>query len=113
MKQGIIFIAITISAFLVAFTALQQAMIRAKADPGNAYSERDAIACAPPDRSSTLFGAERRFIPLPGWGSHSFKVNTSSDSAQYYFDQGLNLFYSFHLGESESSFLEAQRQDST
>jgi tetratricopeptide (TPR) repeat protein len=111
MKQGIILIAITISAFLVAFTALRPGIISTKANAG-IYTDRDAVECAPPDRTLTLFGAERRFIPLPGWGSHSFKVNTKSDSAQYYFNQGLNLFYSFHLGESQSSFEEARRHDS-
>jgi tetratricopeptide (TPR) repeat protein len=111
MKQGIILIAITISAFLVAFTALRPETISEKANAG-IYADRDAVECAPPDRTLTLFGAERRFIPLPGWGSHSFAVTTKSDSAQFYFNQGLNLFYSFHLGESQSSFQEAQRHDS-
>jgi tetratricopeptide (TPR) repeat protein len=108
MKQGIILVAITISAFLVAVALRPGIPITKKT-----HAATDVVDCAPPGRTSILFGPERRFIPLPGWGNYSFKVSTKNDSAQYYFDQGLNLFYSFHLSESQSSFLEAQRQDSS
>lgn len=107
MKQGIYLVAITILAFFAVIAAF-----RPKPDLKNVYAERVVVECAPPDKTPVLF-AERSFIPLPGWGTHSFKVVTQSDSAQYYFDQGLNLFYGFHLGESKSSFLEAQRHDSS
>lgn len=50
-------------------------------------------------------------VPLPGWGSHQWKIETSSDSAQFYFNQGLNLFYSFHMSEAKASFQEAQLHD--
>src|SRR3979409_18120 len=29
-------------------------------------------------------------IPLPGTGSHVWKISTHSDSAQFYFNQGIN-----------------------
>lgn len=50
---------------------------------------------------------------LPGWGKYSYKIATKSDSAQFYFDQGLNMYYSFHMKEAMASFQEAARQDST
>jgi tetratricopeptide (TPR) repeat protein len=50
---------------------------------------------------------------LPGRGSHSYKIATNSDSAQFYFDQGLTMYYSFHMKEAMASFQEAARQDST
>ncbi len=112
MKQGIILTALTIFAFLVALTAFRPGTIAKKPNAKNNNIESEVSACGPKSSAENLF-AGRRFIPLPGWGSHSYKVTTNSDSAQYYFDQGLNLFYSFHLGESQSSFLEAQRHDST
>ena len=31
-------------------------------------------------------------VLLPGTGSHSWKINTHSDSAQLYFNQGINLY---------------------
>lgn len=113
MKQGIILTALTILAFLVALTAFRPGIISKKANAKNIYPESEIVECGPARTTENLFNAERRFIPLPGWGSHSYKVTTSSDSAQFYFDQGLNLFYSFHLGEAQSSFLESQRHDST
>jgi tetratricopeptide (TPR) repeat protein len=67
-----------------------------------------AISCAPlRDRSV----AEQGIGLLPGTGKHHWKINTKSDSAQIYFDQGMNLYYSFHIIESLASFLKAQSFD--
>ncbi|UFH56560.1 lipopolysaccharide assembly protein LapB [Spirosoma sp. KNUC1025] len=52
-------------------------------------------------------------IPLPGWGNYSYKVSTAKDSAQFYFDQGLTMYYSYHMKESMASFKEAARIDSS
>ena len=113
MKKDIYLIAIVILAFLVAITAFRTGDMLQKTTVRDIYADRDAIACAPPDKSTATIFANRRFVPLPGWGNHTYKITTTNDSAQYYFNQGLNLFYSFHLGESRASFEEAQRQDSS
>ena len=53
-----------------------------------------------------------KFIPLlPGLGHHHYRVSTKSDSAQTYFDQGLNFYYSYHFTEALASFKEAARFD--
>lgn len=52
-------------------------------------------------------------VALPGWGDFSYKVSTSSDSSQFYFDQGLNMYYGYHFKEAVASFREAGRIDST
>ena len=52
-------------------------------------------------------------VPLPGWGNHSFKIATSQDSAQFYFDQGLTMYYSYHMKEAMASFKEVARFDPT
>ncbi|HLA60357.1 MAG TPA: hypothetical protein VK622_16400, partial [Puia sp.] len=52
-------------------------------------------------------------VLLPGTGSHSWKINTRSDSAQMYFNQGINLYYGFHIIEALPSFKKALRFDST
>jgi hypothetical protein len=44
---------------------------------------------------------------MPGAGSHHWKIRTSSDSAQFYFDQGMNMYYGFHIIESMASFKKA------
>jgi tetratricopeptide (TPR) repeat protein len=72
-----------------------------------------AITCAPPASAAILPDADGRFAPpLPGWGHHHYPIATTSDSAQYYFDQGLSLYYSYHFPEAAASFREAARHDS-
>jgi len=48
---------------------------------------------------------------LPGWGRYSYQISTASDSAQIYFDQGLNMYYSYHTKEALASFKESARFD--
>ncbi len=48
---------------------------------------------------------------LPGWGNYRWKIVTNNDSAQFYFNQGINLYYAFHIIESMASFKKAQRFD--
>ncbi len=71
----------------------------------------DAVGCG---ASTTELApdANGKFIPLlPGLGNHSFTVSTHNDSAQLYFNQGLNFYYSYHLREALASFKEAARFD--
>jgi tetratricopeptide (TPR) repeat protein len=73
---------------------------------------QDIIGCGP---NSTPLGpldnTGRMMVPLPGTGTHTWEVSTLNDSARFYFNQGLNLYYSFHMAESKSSFQEALRHD--
>src|SRR6185503_11650250 len=48
---------------------------------------------------------------IPGIGSRSFKVTTSSPAAQQYFDQGLRLAWNFNHAEAQRAFQKAQRLD--
>jgi tetratricopeptide (TPR) repeat protein len=78
------------------------------------------IDCAPPITdcapAATAFlhpDAAGHYAPVfPGWGHHHYPISTSVDSAQFYFDQGLSLYYSFHLSEAAASFKEATVKDS-
>jgi tetratricopeptide (TPR) repeat protein len=68
----------------------------------------NAIACSPV--------RDRLFSPadiplLPGAGQHQWKISSNNDSAQVYFNQGMNLYYSFHIIEALGSFLKAQQFD--
>jgi len=63
---------------------------------GSLYLESDSDAVIP---------------ALTGWGNYSWKVTTSSDSAQFYFNQGINMYYSYHLIEAEASFDKATKFD--
>src|ERR1700749_234567 len=46
-----------------------------------------------------------------GLGSITYKVTTSNERAQSYFDQGLRLAYAFNHGEAQRSFRLAQKLD--
>jgi tetratricopeptide (TPR) repeat protein len=48
---------------------------------------------------------------LKGWGNYKWKVNTISDSARFYFNQGISMYYSFHSIEAIASFEKATRLD--
>ncbi|WP_138476012.1 tetratricopeptide repeat protein [Dyadobacter bucti] len=83
---------------------------------GNTVSNRadfnDIVLCGPAsagDISPTDGG--KFVIALPGWGNYSYKISTSNDSAQFYFNQGLNMYYGYHMKEAFASFMEATRLD--
>ena len=48
---------------------------------------------------------------LPGMGSYSHPIQTTSAEGQKYFDQGLALLYNFNHAEAERSFLKAAELD--
>lgn len=74
----------------------------------------NAAGCSPIAGNTILPGENGKFIGLlPGWGNHFYKITTSSDSAQIYFNQGLTMYYSYHSREAVASFKEAARFDST
>ena len=82
---------------------------RVEEDKLKIYSLKQlSIPCSP-----TYLPSNDQVIPrLTGWGNYSWKISTSSDSAQSYFDQGLNMYYAFHIIESRASFDKAIRFDS-
>ncbi len=49
---------------------------------------------------------------LPGWGNYHWNISTKNDSAQFYFNQGINMYYAFHVIEAMASFKKAQQFDS-
>jgi hypothetical protein len=76
--------------------------------------QQNIISCAPSLNEETITAVNNKFmVPLPGWGSYSYTISTTTDSAQFYFNQGLNMYYSYHRREAIASFREAARLDST
>ena len=75
--------------------------------------DRSIISCSPPLAPEGITtDVNGKYAPIfPGWGHYSYRVRTSNDSAQLFFDQGLNLYYSYHFTEAFASFKEAARQD--
>jgi tetratricopeptide (TPR) repeat protein len=74
----------------------------------------NSIGCAPGAVEDIYAGPNGKFIALlPDWGDHTYSINTQSDSAQIYFNQGLSMYYSYHSREAAASFKEAARFDSS
>ncbi|MFZ1786052.1 MAG: tetratricopeptide repeat protein [Ferruginibacter sp.] len=47
-------------------------------------------------------------IPLlTGWGNYNWPITSTVDSARIYFNQGINMYYAFHIIESRASFEKA------
>ena len=64
-----------------------------------------SVRCTPDWSRYTITNEEiEDMIPLPGTGSHTWNINSMSDSAQFYFNQGINLYYGFHIVEALPSF---------
>ena len=49
--------------------------------------------------------------PMPGAGNYHWKIKTVNDSAQFYFNQGINMYYGFHIIECMASFKKATKLD--
>jgi tetratricopeptide (TPR) repeat protein len=75
------------------------------------YKERLAVNCSP-DWSLLDADSMGEFMkPLPGWGNYGWSINSRSDSAQFYFNQGINMYYAFHIIEAMGSFKKAEQFD--
>ena len=66
--------------------------------------------------SATLFAQsddEALAVLVPGGGTYSRTIDSSSDLAQAFFDQGLRMAWGFYFPESIASYQEASRLDPT
>jgi tetratricopeptide (TPR) repeat protein len=50
---------------------------------------------------------------LQGWGNYQWPIVSRNDSARLYFQQGINMYYSFHIIEAMASFKKAEQFDNT
>lgn len=57
--------------------------------------------------------AENSIPLLDGWGSYRMDVKARNDSSYIYFQQGLNMYYGFHIIEALASFNKATKFDSS
>ncbi len=105
--------------FLLPATALLSVALTKsfKQVPGNHQSiqqetslkKKNIISCSP---NLSLLNLDDNPIPLlKGWGSYRMKVTVTNDSANIYFQQGINMYYSFHIIEALASFDKAVKFD--
>lgn len=75
------------------------------------YKKQFAFSCSP---DLTLFNLEDPSNEIPlldGWGSYRMPVTATNDSARIYFEQGINMYYGFHIIEALASFDKATKFD--
>jgi tetratricopeptide (TPR) repeat protein len=86
-----------------------------KAGTKKVYSVESAVdmtMCGVVSPGEVLAGSDGKYVvALPGWGNYHYAITTGNDSAQFYFNQGLSMYYSYHMKEATASFREAARFD--
>ena len=75
------------------------------------YKKKNIVRCSPDWSELKDWLEETSIPPIPGAGIYKWKISTKSDSAQFYFNQGINMYYSFHIIEAMASFKKAAKFD--
>ncbi len=104
MKTG--WLLLTLSVLVTAFCRLTTSY-----SPLSEQTNPIAVCGASTQGPINRMTAGKFTVALPGWGNYSYKISTQVDSAQFYFDQGLTMYYSYHMKEAMASFKEAARLD--
>jgi tetratricopeptide (TPR) repeat protein len=73
--------------------------------------KKKIVSCRPSWEEIDKLLEEAEIPPIPGAGAYTWKISTQHDSAQYYFNQGINMYYAFHIIESMASFKKAAKFD--
>lgn len=74
-----------------------------------AFKKKNIVRCGPDWEALKDWLEDAEIPPIPGAGNYKWKITTKSDSAQFYFNQGINMYYSFHIIEAMASFKKAQK----
>lgn len=73
--------------------------------------KRLTVSCGPDWQAIERLTDEMDIPIIPGTGNHTWKITTTNDSAQVYFNQGMTMYYSFHIIEAMASFKKAAKFD--
>lgn len=112
MKQKLLLVAAAFSvALLLAFRHAERQNKRSGLTSGKTASQKSIIRCSPDWDALREWLEESDIPPVPGAGNHSWKITTNNDSAQFYFNQGINMYYGFHIIEAMASFKKAEKFD--
>ncbi|MCU7549102.1 hypothetical protein OCK74_08245 [Chitinophagaceae bacterium LB-8] len=108
MKRLFLFGAIVLAALIaISFISNQKAI---NTDL-NSFKARNIVRCSPDwDYVNTIL-EDADIPPMPGAGKYHWKLRTTNDSAQFYFNQGINMYYGFHIIEALASFQKAAKFD--
>ena len=110
MKEKILFVVAAFAvAMLFAFrhSSSESSIIKTI----NTFKKKPVIGCSPDWNELREWIEETDIPPVPGAGNYKWKISTTNDSAQFYFNQGINMYYSFHIIEAMASFKKATKFD--
>ena len=100
------------AAFLAAFVFMASASLQKQRSFAFIdLKKKTSISCAPDRSRLSQLLADADIPPMPGAGNYHWKISTTNDSAQFYFNQGINMYYGFHIIEALASFKKAARFD--
>lgn len=105
---------LTFPAFITALLAVQfihQQQATQQVAQLKQYKQNRAILCSPDWNALKSVLEDADIPPIPGAGSYKWTITTANDSAQFYFNQGINMYYGFHIIEAMASFKKAERFD--
>jgi len=106
-------LALICSAFISALSifAFTHTKIFPKKFDVDAYKAKALIRCSPDWSTLSAMLDEMDIPPMPDAGIYKWKIETTNDSAQFYFNQGINMYYGFHIIEALASFKKAAKFD--
>lgn len=77
----------------------------------NNYKQKTIILCGTDWEALKTFLEGAEIPPVPGSGNYKWAISTKNDSARFYFNQGINMYYGFHIIEAMASFKKAEKFD--
>ncbi len=111
MKQKILFVMSAFAMAVILFAFRQTGSSATKSEKITAYTMKNIISCSPDWEMLREVLDQSDIPPIPGAGNYKWKISTTNDSAQFYFNQGINMYYSFHIIEAMASFKKAAKFD--
>jgi tetratricopeptide (TPR) repeat protein len=77
------------------------------------YKQKFSIGCVANIAAFNLDDTANVIPLLTGWGNYRMPVTSANDSANIYFEQGINMYYAFHIIEALASFDRSVKFDSS
>lgn len=77
------------------------------------YKKKSIVQCSPDWNYLNSDSLAKSIQILQGWGNYQWNITSKSDSARLYFQQGINMYYSFHIIEAMASFKKAEQFDNS
>ena len=75
------------------------------------FKKKFIVQCSPDWNYLNSDSLAKGIQILQGWGNYQWNIKSKSDSARLYFQQGINMYYSFHIIEAMASFKKAEQFD--